>query len=173
MAKTTAVKEPIVDELDQALEQAETLLSKKKPAIKPDGVGFYYDADWIRIECDWPMLQPREGFEKLWAEIDASLTFQEALAIPIEAGVPMKDLFDQIVHRVRAWNAEIYDPQAQAMVPVPPPSEIGFAALMQVRPVVVEWLAYVIRNTSLYGGPNRKNEVTPSPAGSAGPSDGA
>src|SRR4030095_4095321 len=64
---------------------ADELVIERAPAITPDPTGFYADADWIRVECDWPKLQPRDGFGKLWAEIDASLTFHEALAIPLEA----------------------------------------------------------------------------------------
>lgn len=148
------------------------LVIERAPAITPDPTGFYSDADWIRVECDWPKLQPRDGFGKLWAEIDASLTFHEALAIPLEAGVPMMDLFNQIVNRVRAWNMREFDAITNTMVPVPPPSEIGKAALMRVKPIVIEWLAFEIRQTSLFGGPNRKNEMTLSDPGSDGPNAG-
>ena len=142
-------------------------------AITPDADGYYGDADWIRVTCDWPQLQPRDGFQPLWAEIDASLTFREALAIPLETGTPMKDIYPHILHRVRAWNAREYNAVTGEMEPVPPPSEIGMDALMRVRPIVAEWLALTIKTTSLHGGPNRKNETTPSGDGRDGPSDGA
>lgn len=145
--------------------------AERLPAITPDPDGFYADADWIRVECDWPALQPREGFSKIWAEIDTSLTFQEAIAIPLEPGRSRLDLFAHLVHRVRAWNVREFDPVTNTFVPVPPPTEIGKAAFLRIKPVIVEWLAFTIREYTLNGGPNRKNGATASEPGHDGASD--
>jgi hypothetical protein len=141
-------------------------------AAIPGADGWYGNADWIRVECDgespWEMLKPREGFPPLWAEIDATLTFGEALAIPIQSGIPLIKLFAHIAPRVRAWNVMEFDAETGTMVDVPPPAEIGTAALMRCRPAVAEWLAWTLRQTTLSGGPNRKNATTPSDATSGG-----
>ena len=166
---TTAAPDVSATQIDEPT-PAWKFPTPSSPAIVPDADGFYHDADWLRIECDWPGLKPRDGFAPLWAEIDASLTFREALAIPLDAGTPMKDIYPHILHRVRAWNVREYNASTGQMEPVPPPSEIGMEALMRVRPLVVEWLALSIKLTSLNGGPNRKNETTPSGDGRDGPS---
>ena len=143
------------------------------PAPRPDETGWYSDADWITVECEWPALKPRDGFAPVTAEIDASLTFKEAIAIPIEAGVPLINIFRHIAPRVRAWNVQEWDAESGALVPVPPPSEIGTEAFMRCRPLVVEWLGWAVRTYSLNGGPNRKNGATPSGDGSSGTSGDA
>lgn len=145
--------------------------SELAPVIVPDDDGYYQDADWIRIECDWESLKPRAGFKPMWAEIDASLTFHEALAIPLVAGTPMRAIYPHIVNRVRSWNIRAFNPESGKMEPVPPPCEIGVEALFRVRPAVVEWLGSIIKLTSLQGGPNRKNETSDSADGPSGTND--
>lgn len=140
-------------------------------AAIPGDDGWYGDADWIRVSCEWPALKPRDGFEPIWAEFDATLSFREATSIPTEAGVPLIKLFAHIAPRIRAWNVREFDADSGQMVPVPPPMEIGTEALMRCRGLVVEWLAYTLRSISLFGGPNRKNEPSTSDELPATPND--
>lgn len=140
------------------------------PAAIPSVDGWYGDAEWIRVECDWDVLRPRAGAQPLWAELDATLTIREAMSIPLGIGLPLSAVLPHIVHRVRAWNVHEYDPATGTMVPVPPPAEGGIDSFTRCRPVVVEWLTVQLQQLSLGGGPNRKNGTTPSGDGPSGES---
>jgi hypothetical protein len=168
MAKTpTAPVEEVV------AEAAPVLANWTPPAIVPDDDGYYHDAQWVRIECDWETLKPREGFKPLWAEFDTSLTFAEAQAIPTPFGTPFRDLGPHVCHRVRAWNARMLDPETGKVAPAPPPAEAGLAAFDHVKPDLMIWITFVLKTLHLGGGPNRKNETAASLDGSSGPNDGA
>jgi hypothetical protein len=142
------------------------------PAVTPDADGYYHAARWIKVVCDWDGLAPREGAEPLWAEIDASLTFNEARRIPNPFETPYAELAKHVGPRVRAWNARMVDAETGNLVPAPPPSEKGMDAFWDVNVYILVWLAFTLRTLHLQGGPNRKNATTPSGAGSDGPSDG-
>lgn len=129
------------------------------PAIVPDEDGFYHNADWIRIECDWPGLAPREGFKPLWAEIDSNLTFDDAEAIPDVFNTNFGQLYRYVCPRVRAWNALGIDQATGELKPVPPPAEIGADAFRAVKPLILVWLAYTLKTIHLSGGPARPKET--------------
>jgi len=160
--------EPMTGE--QAIEQ---LKRWELPAVAPDDDGFYQGADWIRIECDWPGLTPRDGAKPLWVEIDASLTFEEAEAIPNPFEAPFGHLYPHVCPRVRAWNYRRIDRETGTMVPVSPPAEAGPDAFRYVRPRTLVWLAYTLKTLHLGGGPNRGKETSASGDGSSGANDGA
>lgn len=174
MARKTA--EPESEAIARVEAPPEPAVGAPSIAAIPGEDGWYGAADWIRVECDgaspWERLAPREGFAPLWAEIDAGMTFQEAFAIPLEPGTPIARLYPHIAPRIRAWNVREWDPATGQTVPVPPPNEIGIAAFVRCRPLVVEWLAWIVRETALRGGPNRKNETPRSGGGSDGSSGG-
>lgn len=130
------------------------------PAIVPDLDGFYHNSDWIRIECDWPGLIPREGFKPLWAEIDTNLTFDDAEAIPDVFNTNFGQLYRYVCPRVRAWNARGIDRKTGELKPVPPPAEIGPDAFRAVKPLILVWLAYTLKTIHLGGGPNRPKETS-------------
>lgn len=167
MSKRSAVADVAIEPQDQTVAIAEALDAQNalSPAPRPDETGWYSDANWITVECDLPQLKPRDGFAPITAEIDTSLTFKEAIAIPNAPGTPLITIFRHIAPRVRAWNVREWDAEAGAFVDVPPPAEIGTEAFMRCRPLVIEWLGNVIRDYSLNGGPNRKNGATPSDDG--------
>lgn len=130
------------------------------PAIVPDEDGYYHAADWIRVECDWPGLAPRDGFKPLWAEIDANLTFDDAEAIPDIFNTPFGQLYRHVCPRVRAWNARGIDQETGRLRLVPPPAEIGADAFRAVKPTIMLWLAYTLKTIHLGGGPNRPKETS-------------
>lgn len=177
MAARTKVKaETGSDEqaiVDRAVAAAQVVQPYQPPAIVPDPDGFYHGAEWIRVEPDWPGLQPRDGAGRLWIELDAGLTFAEASAIPAPFDTPFGQLYPHICHRVRAWNYRKPDPETGQMVPIPPPIEIGPAAFADVKPLTIVWLAYTLKTVHLNGGPNRKNETSSSADGPSGANDGA
>jgi hypothetical protein len=143
------------------------------PAIEPDDDGYYHDAHWLTVACDWDSLKPRAGFKPLAAEIDVSLTFAEAMAIPDPFHTPFSELAPHVCPRVRAWNARMRDPETGKAVPAPPPAEAGVAAFRDVKPGIMAWLAFTLKTVHLGGGPNRGNATPPSGGGSDGPSDDA
>jgi hypothetical protein len=138
------------------------------PAVRPDEDGYYHDANWVVLECDWPGLKPREGFKPLWAEFDTSLTFAEAMAIPDPFNTPFGELYPHIVPRIRAWNCIRRNAETGETEPVPPPSEIGIEAFQFVRPMMMAWLGFTLKTLHLGGGPNRGKETPPSSVGSDG-----
>lgn len=163
MAARTKVKaETAADEqavIDRAVATSQMVQPYRPPAIVPDPDGFYHDAQWIRVEAEWPGLIPREGFSPLWAEIDAGLTFADATAIPNPFETPFADLYPHVCPRVRAWNARKRDPETGEMSPVAPPMEIGAAAFIDIKPLIMIWLAHTLKTVHLGGGPNRKPET--------------
>lgn len=177
-SKQTPAIEPVATETVEADVDPATAGSEQRNelpaviAVVPSPDGWYSDADWITIECDWPSLKPREGAAPLTATIDATLTIKEASAIPL--GIrPLGEVIPHITARVRSWNVMEFDAVTGTMVPVPPPAEIGVDAFTRCRPDVISWLASAIQNYSLFGGPNRKNGTTPSDPTSDGLSDDA
>lgn len=140
------------------------------PAVIPDGDGYYHNARWIRVVCEWPDLAPRPPAKPLWAEIDASLTFNEALRIPNPFEAPYGELIEHVEPRVRAWNARMVDPETGDLVPAPPPSEKGVAAFGDVDLRILVWLAFTLKTLHLAGGPNRGKGTSESAPTSDGPS---
>lgn len=143
------------------------------PAVVPDADGYYHAARWIRVVCEWEGLAPREGTEPLWAEIDASLTFNEAMRIPNPFETPYVELAAHVAPRVRAWNARMVDPATGELVPAPTPSETGMQAFYDVNIHILVWLAFTLRTLHIAGGPNRGKETKQSDGTSDGPNDGA
>ena len=156
--KATTVEQD--EAVAEGLAVAATLAPYRPPAITPDPDGFYHDAQWIRVEPDWPGLQPRAEFGQLWVEIDAGLTFHEAMSIPEPFTTPWGELYPHVCHRVRAWNYRKRDPETGEMVPVPPPIEAGPDAFLDVKPLLLVWLAYTLKTVHLGGGPNRGKETS-------------
>lgn len=166
-----ATKEAPVEEV--AVAPVVELANWMPPAIVPDEDGYYHDAQWLKVECDWDSLKPRPGFKPLWAEFDASLTFGEAQAIPLPFGTPFVDLAPHVCSRVRAWNARQLDPATGQVSPAPPPCEAGLRAFDFINPNIMAWIAFTLKTLHMRGGPNRPLETSGSDAGSSGPNDGA
>lgn len=170
MAAKTKETDAIVDEEPQTVPVEPTKVYTF-PAVIPDADGYYHDARWLKVTCDWGVLKPREGAAPLWAEIDAALTFNEARAIPDPFNTPYVDLAEHVAPRVRAWNAKRVDPATGELVDAAPPSELGMQAFYDVNVYILAWLAYTLKTIHLGGGPNRGNATTPSGGGSDGTSD--
>ena len=130
------------------------------PAVVPDPDGFYHSAQYLRMECDWPGLAPMEGCAPLWAEINATLTFDQCEAIPDPWNTNFGDLYRHICPHVRAWNARGIDQETGELRPIPPPAEIGADAFRAVRPAVLVWLGVTLKWMHLAGGPNRPKETS-------------
>lgn len=163
------VKKTAAPEADETPEPAPAIASMV-PAPEPDEDGYYPDADWVRIECDWDSLKPREGFKPLWAEFDVSLSFEEALRIPNPFATPIGELYPHVCPRVRAWNVKRRNPETGKLEPVPSPMEAGPDAFRGVKPAIVAWLASTLMTVHLRGGVSEKKEPTETSASGDGPS---
>jgi len=153
---------PVIDDEQAVVDKAVSrfTFADDFPAVVPDPDGFYHDASWIKIECDWDGLKPKPGCAPLWAEIDAGLTFDDAEAIPNIFETPYGQLYRYVCPRVRAWNAKARDLNTGHLMDVPPPAEIGPDAFRAIHPRILLWIAYTLKTIHLGGGPNRPKETS-------------
>jgi hypothetical protein len=103
---------------------------------------------WRRATCNglgsWDELAPVDGAEPLWAEVNASLTFDEIDEIP-GGGSTYAELMKHVAPNVRAWNVTARNRETGEWEPVPPPLEGGEASLRKAPRLVVDWLAACIK----------------------------
>lgn len=114
--------------------------------IIPNGlaVGFVPKVRTVRVECDWPDLQPAAGGEQLWAEIE-DITFDEQAAIPYGQQFRYADLWAAIAPYVHAWNATGRNRETKQYEALPPPAEAGPEMFSRCPKMVAQWLAIELK----------------------------
>ena len=95
-----------------------------------------------RAVCEWPSLQPSDGSEPLWADLNDDLTTAEweLLPMPNDTTVTLRQLQELIAPHVTAWNCMAVNTETGEWQDVPPPSEIGADALTYVSKRITTWL---------------------------------
>lgn len=147
---------------------AEEVAVKKIP-------GFVAKGRIRRFECEW--LEPEEGAEPFWADINVKMTIDEVDAFGelLSGGARVGEAWPWLAPRVVAWNAMAYDIASGEYVPVPPPAEGGEASFRAVESVITSWLAFSLKSGAL-GGDLKKEETpsgsTPEPASGSGSGSG-
>lgn len=127
-----------------------------------------------RAVCDWPSLQPEDGAEPLWAEINDDLTTAEweALPMPNNTDITMRELQELIAPHVLAWNCTALNTDSGEWEPVPPPAELGAEALTYVSKRITTWLFLCLKamiDRQLPKGPiNGSDTAATATAGSTG-----
>lgn len=95
-----------------------------------------------RAVCDWPSLQPEDGAEPLWAEINDDLTVAEWERIPglKDTAVTVAEVQAAIAPHVLAWNCTAVNTASGQWETVPAPAELGGEALTYVSKRITTWL---------------------------------
>lgn len=140
--------------------------------ISPNGVavGFVPKVRTVRVTCDWPDLQPAEGGEQLWAEIE-DITFDEQAAIPFGQQFRYLDLWQAIAPYIHTWNATERKRVDGGVVyePLPPPAEAGPEVFGRCSKWIGQWLAIELKYGPLKKDTDPKGKSTDSmPAPTSG-----